>query len=562
MSIKVNVTCGDCKKSFDEIVKFFFDSNNVEDFPFPSSTCTFCGSTKKIPDLPFIYFNRNNKCLYYVIPYVRMNKFEVDLDMLNRILEDYLSQIEPSDQRLIRESEKQYIEQEIFLDAIENKSDPNSFVMGSRKVRITPALKIKIDPSYQFLDKEINFGLSKNEIGIIDIGNTIIQEEIRQQSEKRIREDHFALFLKSIENEQRPVITCGLTEIVMVVGSLIVIPILTNVLSDIITDLRHKDGEKRIEKNDIIKIKIKENGSKKLFYFEGPADIISKQLKECAQTSINTLTIPNSCHVASAIDDLISDPLLQRGVNTFRSIAKEYIKHFDPFSSIEFVNENEMFYGMTDISLKAKLLMDAEEYLCAYWIMNPYVDKFDTVEFIFNYALCISKLNDIDRAESAFYEVIRRYLLRMDLHDLAKFSCKSFSELREDDIELLKKNVNDIEINTKGEKSSKDANDFLRFFTPIVNDYPLEELREEAQLNFDLFQIQQELQTINNDSNLSNLLTQGIPSDKDHIIKIAEIISRKKELEKLAESIQQQKSNLISHQIGRRFGKVSNSDSL
>lgn len=494
--------CCNCHNQFTlDTVVFFYDNDTLpKDRRVGICVCPYCKNEATI-DIPIFYWDQEQALLSIIFDSNSFNEFEKVKIVANNLLEEYLRNESFKKQKEIKSSQVQYIEKEQFEN--EGKRD---FSMGVRELRITPTPTISIDNKYCFKGKERNYQLSKNDISYSSSGLSDLQKELIHRTELSIRKQGYAVNFIEQNDNQSPAVTCGLLTIAFTVGSLIIIPILVNVISDVITDARHKKEDEKKPKltsKDELSISIYENKSDRVFHFEGKADVVIEALKECGLNSIQTLSIKN-CHTAALLDNYVLDPFLPHGLNmvTYSDIAKEYQREFDSNSAVEIklqysVDENEETTEEI-ISYKASLLINAGEYELAYWMMRPWLYKATTIEFFYNFALCLA-LNYKDEGKKdvvikAYREVIRRYMNSPDLKDLelirgqhSKSDIDALDQFFIDEGLITRDEDGDtIPVPPKNqeelEKRYQEHISFMKFLHDI-HKYDLEELKLEALLN-------------------------------------------------------------------------------
>lgn len=493
--------CSNCHNQFSIDMVFFYDNDTLpKDRKVGLCTCPKC-KAEATTNIPIFYWNQEQSLLTIIFDSSNFNEFENVKIVANDILESYLSNESFKRQKEITSSRVQYLEKKQF----ENEGN-RDFSMGIRKLRITPTPTISIDKKYCFKGKERKFQLSKNDISYSSNGLSDLQKELIYRTKVSIREQGYAVNFIEKNDDQSPAVTCGLLSIVFTVGSIIIIPILVNVISDVIADARRKKEDEKKPKltsKDELSISIYENQSDRVYHFEGKADVVVEVLKECGLNSTQTLSI-KKCHTATLLDNYVHDPFLPHGLNiaTYSDIAKEYQREFDSNSAVEiklqYSEDEDEETSEEIISYKASLLINAGEYKAAYWMMRPWLYKATTIEFFYNFALCLALNfkddNNKDVVIKAYREAIRRYINSPDLKDLELFHGQhSKSDIdaldqffidegfvtRDDDGDIIPvppKNQEELE------KRYQEHMSFMEFLRD-VHKYDLEELQREAQLN-------------------------------------------------------------------------------
>jgi DNA-directed RNA polymerase subunit RPC12/RpoP len=581
---EVSFICYKCGKEATVTIQLLYDSSSGPIISFPTITCPYCSAQSKHYG-PIIYACRDRNILYISIPSDRFNKFEWYLNIVNSIINEYLYTIGPTEQNVILNMKRRYVDAEIFLLIIANKKSTQP-IMGLRKVRFTPALKIKTDSKYQSMSRKVNLDLSKNDIAYIDNGISSFTEMILEQTERKLLEKGFPLFLKKIDEDQHAIASFGLSEIILVIATMVVLPLLVNCLSDIISDLRHGskatmlNDKGRIEKDDYIKILIKVNNSKTVYNFEGDADAIVKVLKNFGEKILPTINIPNVCHIEGAIDNVITCQSSPHSIKNipFNNAAEEFSKYFDLNSAVEIIYENKNTDDEEILSRKAKILMDSGDFESAYWLLFPFIEKAQTIEFIFNFAYCLSKLKRKKEANEMFYNVIKMYLLNMDLTDLSMFEGNDSPELIKNINEKLitlgiptRNNNGNINypINDNDIKATAKIN-FKNRLLDFIHNYEKNFLQKEAQLNKDLFHVNSQIDkwknTLNEINNVNTIKIKkqyNIISNNNEQKYIDEIKNNISELEIIKKGIIEKIDELkLDKIIEDNIDKINNEDDL
>lgn len=511
-TIEVSAICRDCKKEFSAEVQFYYDSFSIEgkSSSFAVVTCPYCGAEDD-SSLPFLFYSQKKHILYTVFASSNFNNFERIKLLTDELLEQHLSNSSFKEQAEIRGAERRYVEKELFLKAI-GIDERDTIILGQRNIRFTPPPNISIKNEYCFIGDHKEYNLSKNDIAFSSNGLSIFQKNIIFETCNRLKNNGFTVNLIDVEEEQKPSVTCGFLTIALTVGSVVIIPIIVNVISDIITDLRHKKGksEPELKKNDDIRVTISEDGTKKVYCFEGNPDRVIQAMRECGQSSLKTLSLKN-CHTAVALDNLVADLMFPSTFNhqTFNEIAKEYQKVFHPNSAIE-INVSSNGYEESEeiICYKASLLMKEGDYKAAYWMMFPLIDTAQNIEFFYNLSLCLSRLNVDDQTILHAYEhVIKKYLACADLKDLEKFD----GNLKQDELnKSLRRMINEgifVEdgdgiVSTPNPQTDEEIQHTIDVHNEIWHNiresqkYDIKDLKQEANLNSIEAQLSEELKSV------------------------------------------------------------------
>ncbi len=404
--------CPNCKVKFETDIQLSFISTKDKKNSFPKAMCPICKTQNRI-HVQFVFWDYEKNVVYFVFPTNKLNEFHNVLKSLFLIYNDFILELDISDQAKLKAAPIKYTESVLF-PAVINKFEPNDFILGFRSLRLTPELTLDIPEDIEFKSNEENYLLLKNDIAFYENGQSELFKELISETKNIINEKHIAVNIKAVKEKQHPTSTLGLAEFLIFIGSNIVLPIVLNLLSNAISKLFKK---KKITNDDKLIIKIKKDKSTSTYYFEGPPAEVLKSLDKVSKETLNTLSISSNCHIVPLVDNIVSESNFKTQ-KTVDNAAKEYIKYFGKNTAVEFTDSK---HQEEIISAKAKYLMAKGEYLRAWAIMLPYIDSANTMELMCNYALCLKNLGEIDAANEYYYKVINLYLDCPDLNDLINF---------------------------------------------------------------------------------------------------------------------------------------------
>ena len=411
--------CPICGQTTNVKIQLLFDSYFDGVNHFPEIYCPNCKASFSVK-IPFVYWKRmpQNE-LFFVFPSELINEFQQGHKSQSLILNDYRKQLTFADQAELKNATVRYCEAALLDDYISgNKRE--DFLIGTRNIRFTPALDIKINNEFLYQIPEKTISISKNEVSYCRSGLSELGKELFAEVGKRFAAEKTGVNLSNYQEEQHATTTMGFSEIALYIGSTIIIPVVVKVLGDVISNYFKERKKKREQKDENrLTIIIAENGTSNAYCFHGTPEKIVIDLRKFEQEVINTVSIPGVCHISPLIDDIVAD-------NTFSTMknisdaAKEYEKVFDKKTAVEFCpsdSDDEI------ISAKGKFLMDNGEYRRAYYIMAPHVENTTSIELLCNFAFCLKHLGANEEANELYYKAITMYLNRPDLEDLEKFAC-------------------------------------------------------------------------------------------------------------------------------------------
>lgn len=417
-------TCPICRRTSKAEIQLLFDSAFDEDYHYPTIFCPSCSASFRVR-IPFVFWKRKpNNELFFVIPSERINDFQSAQKSQLLMLSDYRKQLSFADQKELKGAITRYCEAEL-LDAVISGSKREDFLLGIRNIIFTPALEIKPCDEYLYHTPETTLSLRKNEVSYCKSGLSEFGKELFVEVGEKLLREESGVQLSDYQKAQHTTTTMGFTEIALYVGSTIIIPVIVKVLGDVISEkIKKRKKEKDTKDDDTgLTIVIKENGTSNTYCFQGTPEKIVFDLRKFEQESISTVTIPNNCHEAVLLDDIVADSHLQ-GIKNLSESVKDYQKVFDIRTAVEIRSSS----GDEIISAKAKFLMDKSEYKRAYYIMKNHIEKTTSIELLCNFAICLKHLEKNDEANAIFYRAITTYLNRPDLEDIEKFACYHSTE--------------------------------------------------------------------------------------------------------------------------------------
>ncbi|MCH5157163.1 MAG: hypothetical protein J1G02_04735 [Clostridiales bacterium] len=474
-TINAEYQCANCGNMSHSKIQVTFDSLIDDATAYPTITCSHCGTSSLI-HVPFIYWNRKTNEIYYVFPSRDLNNFQNTLRSLDLIYNDYKINLDIPTQKMLKTAQIRYVESGLFNATLNHKNDGN-FALGLRNLRITPTLAVQTPDEFKFLSKEKKLPLQFNDVAYYATGISDSDKEFISDVENEIKRQSVSINIKPLIEEQSPSSTHGIMSLLFTIGSTILLPILIQVIGDVIS---HKITNKKISDRDELTVKIKENNSQNIYYFNGSPQAVLAAMEKCKKDTVTTVSIPGDCHVVTMIDNLVAEPHF-KGIKTLDSAAKEYENHFDKHSALEFVNSDTV---EEVIAAKAKFLMENGEYFRALAIMMPYMNTAKNIELMYNYALCLKCLGEEEQANELFVFIIKKYLQLPKLKDMELY-LGNYTQMEIDKAGENIKNIVDGENDTKSRsQKAKEAEDFRRMVNSIY-DFDLKRLCREADDNIE-----------------------------------------------------------------------------
>ncbi len=474
ISVSAQITCPACYHSATIELQTLFDSEYDGLDNYPIAICPMC--KRRYPcalGMPYVYWRRRpTNTIFFVIPSEIINDFQSTVHSQRLMLDDYRKHLSLTDQRLLKEASLQYCENRLFRDILADAKN-ESFNIGIRTLRFTPALDIHPSDEFLYQLPESSVSLKKNQMAYCKSDNSEFSKELFNEASKHISDKKTGVQIIQYQAEQHPTVTMGFNEIIIYIGSTIIIPIVVKVISDVLSNyIKDKKEPQKPEKHTLI---IQVNNSSNAYCFEGTIDNLISQLEKFKRDSINTVTIPHNCHVVTIADDLVADPFFD-SMKTISSAVPEYEQHFSKTTAVEFCsgsNDDEM------ISAKGKYLIDHKEYLRAAKLMAAHVKKTSSIELLCNYALALKHLEKYEEAEKIYFNAISTYLELPDLEDLERYA-GSHSQEQIDETRKKLSPLVDASSSGMSKEELRSASSPIKTMVTDIYNFDLNELRKEA----------------------------------------------------------------------------------
>lgn len=174
--INLELECPHCKHKFAYEFQFLIKkSDDVILDRILSNKCPNCGNAS-IMDMAFFYYdNSDANILYLVFPSEQINYFERIKKSADSMLSKYFEEISFSQQRIIRNAKRKFIEYTMFLSLLQGKGQDHLFM---RNIRFTPTPSITFDDRFLLKGPLESLDLDKNDIAFDDKGISKIQKNI------------------------------------------------------------------------------------------------------------------------------------------------------------------------------------------------------------------------------------------------------------------------------------------------------------------------------------------------------------------------------------------------
>lgn len=492
------LSCAKCQKEFDleiptvivgskdlDFLKSFFDHSAF------LIKCPHCGC-ERFSVYQFIFYDEVDNCVYYIIPDEKMLCFEATRIMLDEILSDYVKSTDIHFQNSLRVAKKYYVPMKTFYSAL--YGGEKGYTQGS--LHITPQPTIEINKKFEFVGETINYNISKNNLLLVENNLPEHLEALVYYICETTKRFGFPLQTNKIEEERKVVTTEGVPEILIILGSNVVLPIVLGVAANFISDWlkKSKEAKKNKANEEFIKFVFKVNDTDKAYVFAGRMGDLVKTFEEISVETISSLKLNGVSHIATTVGDVISDCFADR-LLTFQEASDYYRRKFNRNSSVEYnlyQETNDYVFKTTRASAVAAKLMSSGEYKSALSALEPVIFNVQPPEtptnaILYNYAQCLFQLGRKDEAINVFTQIIQQYLQLPTIDDMEYFKtgCTTREDIDNVSSEALKKvksargetfshlpNILDIQsqrVNMEVERliKDKDKNWIKRFFSKI-----------------------------------------------------------------------------------------------
>lgn len=459
---ETQVGCGKCHKPFSFktplVINVTADpqyTEQLKDMSLFVATCDHCGYKAKIPSI-FLYYDPTRSILWvittedYVVRYQQLRNF------VTKISSDYIKTLPSEEVDKFRSISWQLIPLGAFLQKI---SSPLAKGVGLGYIHFYPSPKVSADsrmaqdfePSTAIQIQNFDVGLAEGNYP--DFYNTLwdlLHTEF-QYNRQYVRTER-------IVEPKKPIGTYGFPELLIYVGSNIVLPLFISALANLITylilekrkakqqleetleksrqadDPRYIILEKRAKKiieaqnneilpSDKIQVRLRVLGDKKEYIFRGNIREVCKQMKTFRRDILRSVRIPDDCHIALFVGDHYVDAHLENRIGKSSELKKSYGKIFSKSTRVRFAEGEQGEYVMNSITVckQAKDLMFKEHYEEAALLLQDQLRGEETsIEVLYNYALCLDALGHEDEADFFYEQVLIRAINLPSLEDTAQ----------------------------------------------------------------------------------------------------------------------------------------------
>lgn len=461
------VGCGKCHQPFSYkmpvVINAATDPQYVEqlkDMSLLMATCNHCGFSAPTPII-FLYHNPDQSILWAITSESYEVRFQQLRNIVGSISSDYLKTLPPEEAKMFRSLTWQLIPLGIFLQKIGSSLAKGK---GLGFIHFYPFPQVTVDESLAIVKdfeptpavqiKDFDVGLAEGNYP--DFYNTLwglMHDEFQHRRQY--------VHTEKVTEPKKPIGTYGFPELLLYIGSSVVLPIaigtLSNLISDLILEKRKtkqqleeslKEArqnnhpqffvvEERAKKiinaqdnemlpSDKIQVRLQVLNTKKEYIFRGSIREVYKQLKTFRHSILRSVRISDDCHIANYIGDHYVDATIENkeiGIGKSAELAKRYGKLFSKSTRVRFADGKQGDYlsNSTHVCAKARALMSEENYEEAILLLQDELCGDETsIEVLYNYALCLDALSYEDEANFIYEQILIRAINLPSLEDTAK----------------------------------------------------------------------------------------------------------------------------------------------
>lgn len=453
IKIEANIVmkCASCKKYIERKVPIFIQGTKQEkilesiyDYSIFTTKCPHCDCVRA-GVWQFIYYNILDNILYYVIPDEKLlflGKIKISLE---NILINYMYESDIQIRKKLKNAKKFFVPMKSFETVIKNTKE---YHLG--RIHFIPQPTIKINENYEYRTEYINYNIDKNNILLVDTNLPEDFEKMISDVYTNIRIAGYPINYNKCQIENNILTTHGVPEIVLILGTYLLLPIVTSIAASVIYDsVKRKEI---IKNNDILKIIVKINDTDKQYIFAGTIEEIIESLK-LVGTDINSLNIGGKCHIATTTGDIILDIDASRDPICFEDSSEVYNKKFNSNTAVSYYlyDETQKYISESGkICAYVETLVENNYFDTAIELLTPYINVepplTPSIEVLYNYAVCLKNLKRNDEAEKVYAMIIRQYLELPSISDMkyiknGNTTKKDIEESKKD----LKEKIKDFE---------------------------------------------------------------------------------------------------------------------
>lgn len=454
VKIEANIVmkCASCKNNIERKVPIFIQGTKDEEildsiynYSIFATKCPHCGCIRA-GVWQFIYYEVSDNVIYYIIPDEKL-LFWGDIKIsLEKVLLDYLFTSDIQTRKNIKNAKKFFVQMKSFEAVIKNKKE---YKVG--RVHFTPQPTIKINQDYEYTSDYIDLGIDKNRMLLVDNNLPENFEQLIADVYTCIRNIGYPIRLDKCQIENEILTTHGIPEIVIILGTYLLLPIVTSIMANVIYDFTKKKKLNKDE-NEIRRFVIKINGTDKQYVFAGNIEEIIESLKLIA-SDINSLNISGKCHVATTAGDLIMDLYTSKRPIAFDESSDIYTKKFNKNTAVGFYLYEETQKYIQDsgkICAYVETLVKNKYFDMAIELLTPYVNVepplTPTIEVLYNYAICLKHLKRDNEATKIFGLIIRQYLELPNINDMRYIKNGNTTKKEiEESVKLTEEKIKDYE---------------------------------------------------------------------------------------------------------------------
>ena len=471
---KIMVGCGKCGTPFESetisVLNAVTDTDLLEklkNLEMLKAKCPHCGGEGNITSL-FVYHDPIRCNLWLVIPENYESRYLLIADIFNEIIEDYSKSLTESEKEKLFALPRKIMPLPVFLLKIDS---PFVGGIGLGFIHFSPLPEINLDDirSEKYL---IDWEENQRRFSMVLINSNYPEavNSLWRLVERNIHLDRIFIQADEVAYPQTPIGTYGVLDILISIGSTIILPVVLGVLSNVIYQaiIDRKKAKNSVQKalnslplnnprrilyeeklklfkDDDVEhfacddqacfvIRCKEN--KKEYRISGTFLELNEKLKYLRTHLLKRVTIPGNCHMCVHVANHYVDLQRNPAYGDVGNLVNSYDKIFSKDTRVKFVDYNyvnKMSNGMNACK-KAKTEMEKGDYASAIEILEEHVkDGAVTLDIIYNYAICLFKVGRDAEASYMMEEVIIRSINLGSSSLAVEFD--QFSQRRGDEID-------------------------------------------------------------------------------------------------------------------------------
>ncbi|MFC2025062.1 CpXC domain-containing protein [Chloroflexota bacterium] len=443
--------CGKCHKAFKFmnplVINAMTDPQYVEqlrDLTLISAKCEYCGYYANVP-LVFLYYDPSQTILWAVSTVDYETRYLQTKNIISSIISDYLKLLPHEELDSFKKLHWKYIPLPIFLQKIGSSAFKGKN-MGY--IHFYPVPRVSIDECSVTFDPPISLNqLDDYSVSLAEGNYPDFYDTLWSLLHKEFQAQRIYLHTQKLVLPKEPIATYGIPEIIIYIGSNIILPMFVGVFSSLLASLildkvkakkliqeslnkeqiknsaRYelmKDIANKIfeaQQNDLtpsdkLKICLRVKEDSQDYCFSGSIEEVYHQLIALRKKILSSVRIPDNCHVVTFFADRFVDPFVEGDlVRKSQDLEETYGKAFSKSTRARFAygKQAEYLNKALKASKRASILLRKKNYKAASSLLEKYLTGDSaSIDILYNYALCQEALGDESTALFFFEQVLIR----------------------------------------------------------------------------------------------------------------------------------------------------------